>query len=469
MEIIKRFHNDIVSSLPHGISIEKLAYNLLSGFKDMDLIIHRGSHEIGGSCLEIQEGSARIIFDIGMPLSDRSGGRFNFSDYRELPGSNLVEKGILPDIDGLYPWDESGNRIDAIVLSHSHMDHFGFVHYARNDIPVFVGEASYEIIKITTRYFGSPEIKSSVAYFRSQRSFKVREVTITPFLVDHSAFDAYAFVVESPTKKLIYSGDFRRHGRKPGAYKCFLDDTPKNADALILEGTTLGRENFEAKAEWQLEDEIVNLVKDSGRMVLFTCSGQNIDRLVGFYRASLRTDRILVIDPYTAIILDTLKDFASIPYPSANFRNLRVLFSSRISSRLKKMFGEEILWRFKSFKITRQEISNSPQKVIMMVRTSMMRELNRIENMENALFIYSMWKGYLEDKSMAPLMELIQARGMDFRQIHTSGHASFNTLKETVKTLKPKRVIPIHTQRPDLFSKLGCPVTILSDRERYSL
>ena len=37
---------------------------------------------------------------------------------------------------------------------------------------------------------------------------------VTPYLVDHSAFDAYALLVEADGKRVFYSGDFRGHGRK---------------------------------------------------------------------------------------------------------------------------------------------------------------------------------------------------------------------------------------------------------------
>lgn len=36
----------------------------------MQLIIHRGSKQIGGSCVEISTPSARIIIDVGLPLDD---------------------------------------------------------------------------------------------------------------------------------------------------------------------------------------------------------------------------------------------------------------------------------------------------------------------------------------------------------------------------------------------------------------
>ena len=46
-----------------------------------------------------------------------------------------------------------------------------------------------------------------------RKPFELRPFTITPFLVDHSAFDAYALLVEAGGRRLFYSGDLRGHGR----------------------------------------------------------------------------------------------------------------------------------------------------------------------------------------------------------------------------------------------------------------
>ena len=61
----------------------------------MKFIIHRGTHEIGGSCVEVfSESGSRIVIDIGMPLTDKNGEKFDINKYKELTGPELVEKKI---------------------------------------------------------------------------------------------------------------------------------------------------------------------------------------------------------------------------------------------------------------------------------------------------------------------------------------------------------------------------------------
>jgi len=91
----------------------------------MHLTIHRGSHEIGGSCIELRSNTSRILLDFGMPLINQDGSRFNIADYGEIPDLELNNKGVLPVINGIYSWDKESKPIDGLLISHPHTDHYG--------------------------------------------------------------------------------------------------------------------------------------------------------------------------------------------------------------------------------------------------------------------------------------------------------------------------------------------------------
>ena len=50
----------------------------------MKFKIHRGTKEIGGSCVEVWTASTRMLLDFGMPLVDEHGDDFNFYPYKDL-------------------------------------------------------------------------------------------------------------------------------------------------------------------------------------------------------------------------------------------------------------------------------------------------------------------------------------------------------------------------------------------------
>lgn len=425
--------------------------------------------------MEIESKKSRILIDIGMPLVKKDGDKFNFKEHENTPGAELVKEKVLPDIGGVYAWDSDKKMIDGVLISHPHIDHYGFFRYLNKDICFYLGEATKKIIDLTVIF---TPVRGSISNYhpiKSGKSFCCGDFKIMPYLMDHSAFDSYAFLVEADGKSLIYSGDFREHGRKQGAFRWFLEHAPEDIDVLLLEGTVLdrglkGKGVGEFKSETEIENETVKLLKASKNMTLLYFSAQNIDRLVSFYRASLRGGKIFAIDFYTANILGCLKDYGEIPYPSENYANIRVFFPYCLCRRITQQGEQELMYRYKGYKITREEISDRSTEIMMMVRPSMLKDLESIKNIEGATFIYSLWEGYLQDDSLQKMMRFIKKKNMKFYRVHTSGHAEIDTLKKVVNKLKPGKIIPIHTFHPDkyvgLFSR---KIVQVSDGEVFEV
>ena len=59
-------------------------------------------------------------------------------------------------------------------------------------------------------------------FLHHRRSFELGPFSITSYLNDHSAFDAYSMLVEADGRRLFYSADLQAHGRKAGIFEEFL-------------------------------------------------------------------------------------------------------------------------------------------------------------------------------------------------------------------------------------------------------
>lgn len=428
----------------------------------MRITIYRGTHEIGGSCVEIEDKGSRIVIDIGMPLVSSNGGRFDIKAFNNITGQQLVQEKVLPDIKGIYPWDKTVSAIDGLLISHAHMDHFGLYSYVRDDINYYLGEGTKKLIDISSLFLTQKSTLTDCTYLKSGHPIHIGSFTIKPFLMDHSAFDAYAFLIESEDgKKVFYSGDFRGHGRKSKVFQWTLENVPKDVDLLMLEGTHIPGSDRTEDRETDIEDKIVEKVKDCPTIVFVTQASQNIDRLVSVYKAAIRTNRLLVIDIYTAIILDTLKDYAKLPHPSKAFDNIRIFYPKSISKIIVDKMGKNTLYQFKSFRIGLKEISEKLSSIIMIMRPSMKKYLDRLGDISGAPLIYSMWKGYLGDESMKPFLDTITKMDLQLQVIHTSGHADIKTLKQLVDALNPKSLVPIHTFHPEAYEATFPGVKIL--------
>jgi len=408
----------------------------------MNIKIHRGTHEIGGSCIEIWTNKAKIVVDFGMPLVERDGSEFDFSKYKGLPVKELVKKRILPDIDGIYQGAE--NIIDGLLISHPHQDHYGFVTYLHDDLRYYLGEAAFQIINVANHYTNKGPLFKNHYFFNKNERFQIGDIIVTPYWMDHSAFDSYAFLIEAEGKKVFYSGDFRGHGRKSKVFKWFLNNAPVEVDSLLLEGTMVGRSTEREKSEEALQLDFEKTFREDKINLVYT-SGQNIDRLVTIYKACNATSKILVVDPFIGSMLKESSKFARIQKPSEEFRNIQVVFPYWLTRQMLNTDNKEYIYQFAKFKISREEISKAPGKYVMIVRPSMKSDLERIPGIDGGNIVYSLWEGYLKKDYSRSFKDYFKKRNFTLHIIHTSGHADIPTLKEFVAAIKPKQIIPIHT------------------------
>lgn len=430
----------------------------------MKLKIHRGTHEIGGSCVEVSAGTSRIVVDIGMPLVDKDGSEFEMGDYSGKTGTKLVELGVLPDVKGLYRWDDTEPVLDAVLISHSHQDHYGFYNYVKDYIPCYIGDAARRIIEVGSIFLPNKYSFTNPRNLVSGKSFEIGDFKITPYLMDHSAFDAYAFSIEAENKKVIYSGDFRKHGRKTNAYEYFLKNAPKGSDALILEGTQVSKTGVSARTEKELEEDIADISRITEGIVLFWCSGQNIDRLVSFYRGALKTGREFLVDVYTANIM---KATGRDTIPNPKYKGFRTYWPY-IYRNLTQPMVEKYLYPFVKCKMNAEELSQNAGKTMMLVRPSSMKFIKKA-NLNNGVCLYSMWEGYLQKNGNKGFLEFLAEHNFELKHVHTSGHADFETLKETVEGLNPEKIIPIHTFEPEAFGFWDTKVLRLDDGEQHEV
>ena len=435
----------------------------------MNLTIHRGTKEIGGSCVEISTSTTRIVIDFGMPLVERDGSEFNFKNYKDNSVEELVSKKVLPDIKGLYE-SSADTPPDALLISHPHVDHYGFTHFIHKAIPVYLGEATKKIIDLTATFTSQPFKISNFKCFEKQTPFVIGDITVTPYYNDHSAFDSYGFLIEGEGKRVYYSGDFRAHGWDSEVFNSFLKNPPSDVDFLLMEGTTMSRIAGKDKTEKEIQIKLEKYFKED-KINLVYSSGQNIDRIISVYEACLATGKTLIIDFYIANVLKIISEYGKAPHPDKNNPNIKVIFPYRLSRKMVKEGHGKLLYDFKTYKITKPEIDENPGKYVLFVRPSMKTDLVYLKNITGGNLIYSLWKGYLKKKDTKDFIDYLKSREFNVDEdIHTSGHADVDTLKAMVGAIKPRLLIPIHTFEPDKYkSTFNVPVKELEDGKPFKI
>ena len=389
----------------------------------MNIIIHRGTHQIGGSAIEISTASTRIILDFGNELS---------LDEKYTP--------INLDIDGVT---KGLPNCDGIVISHYHMDHLGQLTSALPAIPLYMGELSKEIALIGAEYQDRCLYLRLLGAntFRGGDAFSIGDIRIRPLVIDHSAADSYMFVIEAEGKRVLYTGDFRMHGLRHHILDQLVNTYIGEVDVLITEGTSLSRDADKYISEAAVLDDISSYIQD-GKYIFVMCSSTNIDRIMGIWQ-NMPTDKVLICDAYQKRILDTVIN--NVYYESSLYRrhDNPLVLSKGPYPKYYMDHGFVSLVRGTEYFIS--QIKEFPK--------------------DDVRIIYSMWTGYIEENlALKTLLETYPTY-----ICHASGHVSKDDLIKFIELVNPDAIIPVHTDNPERLEELvpHRNVYIVNDNEPF--
>ena len=324
--------------------------------------IHRGTQQIGGTCIELACGGCRILLDLGLPL-----------DAGDADPATL-----LPDVPGLVTPDPG---LLALVVSHGHADHWGLAPYAAAGLRVVTGAATRRIMGAAAAF-----VPRAMAFAESdegrmdlvdRRTIHVGPFAITPYLVDHSAYDAHAMLIEAGGRRLFYSADIRGHGRKAALFERLLAHPPRPVHAMLMEGSSLGRlrpdQGF--PSEQEIEARLVDTFRAPG-FVGVCASAQNIDRMVSIYRACKRTGRTFVLDLYAAEVLAAT---GNRNIPQAGWPNIAIYVPEYQRRHVKRTGRFDLTERYRPYRIFREALAPMMGRAVMLFRPAMMADVDMIQ------------------------------------------------------------------------------------------
>ena len=431
----------------------------------MQVCIHRGSHEIGGNCIEISTDRSRIILDVGMPLFNEDREPHDTAKLRRQSSDELRQSHVLPQVPGLF---DDGPSPNAILISHAHEDHTGLLRHSRKEIPIYAGVGTSKMMLAGSKFAGQPSLpRGRHRELHSGQMVMIGDITVTPYSVDHSIYGSHAFLIEANGKAVLYSGDLRLHGRKPGMHRTLIDAVKdRNIDTLLMEGTHIGHFGHRGLNEYELEDEITAHIRSAPGLVLASFSPQHVDRLVGFFKATLKSGRVFVADAYTAFVMYLIASETRIPNPEMS-DEVKVFFPKYFEETYENKGLKKHFRLMSPNRIGIEDIRSSPAKYVMLFRPSMLESDFAGSIPKNSRCLYSRWSGYLKQPEWQLMQAKLKETSGDLKEVHTSGHIYADDIKTLVKAINAKTVIPIHTFEPEKFSAFTSNVSLLKDGETY--
>lgn len=422
------------------------------------ITIFRGSHQIGGCAAEISTKKQRIIIDFGANLPD--------SDSDAISDEELVRAVF------------DGRPCDGVLFSHYHGDHIGLYKKIPRDIPMYIGHTAKKLLEILTERLdmvpctteiGLPLIQGMKCYYPNKRLI-FGDIAVTFLAVDHSALDAYMFLIEAGGKRILFTGDFREHGiaGENNTLEKLLNAYIGEVDILITEGTMLSRTDEARQNSIRTEKELgkraAELFRENKQSVILV-SSTNLDNIMEFYHA-LPWGMDIVCDAYQARLMLTAMEEKGKYYPK--YRPEMIHGKPRrlyIVGELEELGAEQNCYKA-DFSILKKK------GFAMLARENkpMFRKIT--EKLDDPLIIYSKWTGYLKGRHHDPkITDFIGDRRME--TLHTSGHAYAETIEKLIRLTKPKTIIPMHTECADSMSKMSVfapysdKIKVLQDGEQF--
>ena len=424
------------------------------------ITIYRGSHQIGGCATEISTGKHRIIIDFGanLPANDNED---------VMTDKELTE--IVFD----------GRSCDGVLFTHYHGDHMGLYKKIPQNIPLYIGSVAKEILEILTEKLDSipNETEKGLARIKAMETYTPAhkmifgDIVVTPFFVDHSALDAYMFLIEADGKRILFTGDFREHGivGKNDRFERMVREYIREVDILITEGTVLSRAEEMNKNPIQTEDDLGKRARElfqANKESVILVSSTNLDSIMKFYHA-VPWGMDFVCDAYQAkLMLAAMAD-------KGNYREYRPEFIHGKPRRLYIIGDMEGLGAEQNCFTAKISILKNKGFTMLARETKPVFKAIMEKCMTDPLVIYSKWVGYLKGKHANPKIgDFIGSHRMEI--LHTSGHAYVETIEKLIHLTTPKTIIPMHTECADAFGEMPTfapyrdRVKVLQDKEEFS-
>ena len=477
------------------------------------LTFYGGVDEIGGNKILLEDQDTKVFLDFGM--SFKQSGMY-FSEFlmpRNCNGlGDYFETGLLPDIKGVYRQDylrhmgrpNEDQEIDAVLISHAHMDHMSYIHHLRKEIQLVMSQGTHAIMQTfqDTRSGGLNDLLIKTPAFQIRPSkrgdgftkvskrdgcdvrplnvcefgkpFKVGGLEVVAYEVDHSLPGATAYLIHASEGTILYTGDYRFHGYLGDKTREMIEKvSEEDVSIVITEGTRITEEG--GTSETEVYTRAKRLAESTNGLVVATFPARDLTRLSTFHKIACETGRKLVIDFTQAYLLEQYRRFSD-RYPDSDDPNL-CLFASRkswgiagrtdVESNVPGLcypsnivdqdystWEREYLHRDNTVNYLDLQDQN---EYILVCSYFQLNQLIDIKPVPGSKYLRSITEPFSDEMRLdaervhnwLDLLKL-ELHGMGSEdKLHASGHASGREVRETLMQINPKMIIPVHTEKPD--------------------
>jgi len=405
-----------------------------------------GYGEVGRNMTAIKVGDEVFLLDMGLHMP-------NYIKYTEEEeteqkvhtAEELRKAKAIPEDTLIQEW-RSG--VKAIITTHAHLDHIGAIPYLaeRYKAPVyctpFTGEVIKSILKDQNRKIPNP-----IKTMHPNSSMKITDNVTLEFIgMTHSTPQSVIAVLHTPEGIVAYTNDFKLDnnpilGQKPN-YEGMRRLSEKGVKIAIIDTLYADDERktpSEMIAREMLRDVMLN-GNNQGKGMLITTFSSHIARIQSAVEFAKKLGRQPVLIGRSLAKYVEAAENAGIAHFAKDVHIVKYASQARkeLNKIIKKGTHKHVL-------ITTGH-QGEPRAVLSKMVDGVLPFPFKKE--DQVIFSCNVIPTDVNISLRAKLDEKLRARGIRlFKGIHVSGHGGREDMRELIQLLKPKNVIPSHSDK----------------------
>lgn len=412
-----------------------------------------GYSSFGQNMTAVRSGDEVIVLDMGasmdkMILLEEKG----IEEPAKLGAKELIGAGVIPDDSQFF--SEWGDMVKAIVISHAHLDHlWAAIKLAEKyKCPLimtpFTAEVLNNIIKNEKIKFKSKIIKMNAgsAYVVSDK-IKIEFVYAT-----HSTPQSVMIVLHTPEAKILYTGDWKFDeyptlGKRTD-YERLRHLGEKGIDIMICDSTRVDEEKrtfSESIVKEMLKDILFWTENDENAIFVATFASHvaRINMLVSMAKELNRQPLILgrsmvnYVSAAERVGLVKLSKVAKI-----------YSYKGQIARALKDVEKNR-----SKYLVICTGCQGEPHSVLNRISTGQFKF--KFQQEDQVIFASSVVPTEINRANRKELEERLKQKNVRlFTEVHVSGHAAREDIRNLIKIIKPKHYIPTHGNPEKIVSAI---------------
>ena len=428
----------------------------------IEVIAVGGYEQIGKNMTAVKVNDDVVIFDMGIHLD-----RLHIhedTDISRMHSLDLIERGVIPD-DTLMR--EVDGKVRAIVCTHGHLDHIGAIAKLahRYEAPIIATPYTIALIEKTIKGERKFKVNNPLKTVNPGEKIQISPSLTLEFVrTTHSIPQTITAALHTPEGVVIYANDFKFDNHQmvspPPDYRRFRELGKKGVKVAIMDTTNI-KETKESKTHSEkiardlLKDALKGPLEERKGLIITTFSS-HIERIQAITKIAERSRRkVLILGRSMERYCSIAESLGILNLP----RNVSVYGNSKSINKALARANEN---RTKYMLIV---TGHQGEPDALLPRIANNKTNFEIKPGDNILFSASTIPNPINLANRDLLDRRIKEKGARiYNNLHVSGHAGPEDLRDFIRMLNPQHLIPSHGD----LSHLAAFVE-LSEEEGYKL